>query len=107
MYSLRHIAIFGKVFMGLILPSYVDVSMYSHPPLPRRNPFIKRMKGSSCEAEINAPAPVAKPLASWKLIRNLLAVREDAYRSLNSFLQVTDPEAISFLEHKGATIITD
>ncbi len=91
--------------MGLVLPSYVDAEVYSHPPLPLQNPFIKRMKGSSCEASTNAPV---KPLASWKLIRHLLVVRENAYRSLNSFLpQITDLKAISFLEHKGAAIITD
>ena len=119
--SLQRLLTYCKLFSALVLPrasarlSPADVALYSTPPLPAANAFIKKRAvaepspsaiGPGVHVRQEASGPHARyAVPSRALIPHLLATRQRACAALAAYLRAgKDQRLLGYLVSKGARV---
>ncbi len=119
--SLQRLLTYCKLFSALVLPrasarlSPAAVALYSTPPLPAANAFIKKRAvaepspsaiGPGVHAQQEAPGPQARyAVPPRALIPHLLAARQHASVALAAYLRAGGDEGLlGYLVSKGARV---
>lgn len=100
---LRRLTTFGKLVLGTLFPGNLrtqELQMYSTPPPPPVNVFIKKDASNANSGTAKHPPPVSPN----KLVRELLHARLQAHINLGNYLRSLESKEVTYLLSQGGSI---